>query len=325
MLNQLDMLSYLPTLPASQGVAVIDIGGNSFELAILTPEPRLLTHKFNLISGKSIGEWGYLSTEAIEVFEKALIEASTLLKQHGVETDHILAVATSGLRDAANGQDMVSLAHQYQIPLKIISGLEESELIYTSVLEALPEARPQSNLVIEIGGGSTELVPGEGSNHPTKALIQVYPWGTGRFGLKDLFDIEKRQWVQDSVQQALSESIPSDSKSLYQSRHTYIKSATEWKGLQQYSLDSGHSDLLSNGLSLDAIQSILTTNGLEKLQKQWRLDYPHLCKLVTKLCILSILLSELQINQIGFGPDWGLKFGLLKQLLSQLAASQNNG
>ncbi|MCC5911824.1 MAG: Ppx/GppA family phosphatase, partial [Clostridiaceae bacterium] len=96
--------------------------------------------------------------ENLEAFQVFVTKA----KAYGAEAIH--AIATSAVRDAANGKEFVELAlEKTGIKVEVIDGATEATLGYQGVLMGLKEAgETTAILVIDIGGGSTEFILGKG-------------------------------------------------------------------------------------------------------------------------------------------------------------------
>lgn len=108
--------------------------------------------------GFRINETHRINSEAAKLTLQALRKYKKITEEF--EVDEIIACATSALRDAINGQNFInSVSRTIGIPIKIISGEEEANLLY---LVALNEFRDKNKnlLLIDIGGGSSELVFG---------------------------------------------------------------------------------------------------------------------------------------------------------------------
>jgi exopolyphosphatase/guanosine-5'-triphosphate,3'-diphosphate pyrophosphatase len=85
----------------------------------------------------------------------------------------ILAIGTESLRAAANGAEFLARAEAAGVPLRVISGDEEARLSFRSVAASLPLPVGMRRSVLDIGGGSTELIvgtphvePGPGAQAP---------------------------------------------------------------------------------------------------------------------------------------------------------------
>ena len=143
-------------------VAAIDIGSNSFHLIIarqvqneLRPIERM-SEKVQLAAG--MNEEG-LSKEAV----KRGIKCLQRLKQRldAWPEARLRVVATNALRVAKNTKLFVAPAEQLLgCPIEIIAGREEARLVYLGVAHSLSDDRG-ARLVVDIGGGSTEMVIGE--------------------------------------------------------------------------------------------------------------------------------------------------------------------
>ena len=144
-------------------VAALDIGSNSFHLVvarIVAGSVQILhrvKQKVRLAEG--LNDDDILSDEAMERGLAMLKVVAESLK--GFEPDSVRIVATHTLRRARNARDFISAAKDIlPYPIEVISGVEEARLIYSGVAHTNHSDGQQ--LVIDIGGGSTEFVIGEG-------------------------------------------------------------------------------------------------------------------------------------------------------------------
>ena len=149
----------------SAPLAAIDIGTNSFHLVIARPTGN---NRFEVIDrekevvrlGSGSGDMKRLAPEAIERGIDALGRFRRLVDSHGAE---LHAVATSAVREAENRGEFVRRARdEAGVQVSVISGAEEARLIRLGVLQAVP-AFDRRHLLVDIGGGSTEFVVGEGN------------------------------------------------------------------------------------------------------------------------------------------------------------------
>ncbi len=147
-------------------VAAIDIGTNSIHLLIAAVDPVLrsfsvvLTEKSSTRLGERDEDSGELTPEAIERAFVTLRHCRELSASHGVE--QIVTAATSAVREAPNGREFLqSLQEQLGLEVDLISGQEEARLIYLGVLSGMAFG-DQPHLILDIGGGSTELILADG-------------------------------------------------------------------------------------------------------------------------------------------------------------------
>jgi exopolyphosphatase / guanosine-5'-triphosphate,3'-diphosphate pyrophosphatase len=156
-------------------VAAIDCGTNSIRLLVADVPPEgahtdLLRRMEIVRLGQGVDATGRLAPEAIERTRVVLAEYAAQSRDLGVEA--VRMVATSATRDAANRDDfeqmvMATLGQ----PADVVPGSEEAELSFlgaTASLGAAAQAHgsppPRAPfLVVDIGGGSTEFVLGDGS------------------------------------------------------------------------------------------------------------------------------------------------------------------
>jgi exopolyphosphatase/guanosine-5'-triphosphate,3'-diphosphate pyrophosphatase len=147
----------------SKRVAVIDIGTNSARLLVadvadgrVSPVER--RSKVTRL-GRGVDLTGRLATEAIEDAARAVGEYVKIVEERGAEA--VDAIATSAVRDADNGGAFIAeLRERFALSARVLGGDEEARLTYVGATAERPPAEP--TLVVDIGGGSTELVVGQG-------------------------------------------------------------------------------------------------------------------------------------------------------------------
>ncbi len=155
-------------------IAVIDMGTNSTRLLVADVEGgrvRELERRSTVTRlGRGVDTSGQLATEAIEAVCEAVAEYVAIYGPLGV--DRVAAIATSAVRDAENSAVFLAeLRERFAIDARTIDGGEEARLTY---LGALAERQAgEQTLVCDIGGGSTELVIGDGPEVSFHASLQV--------------------------------------------------------------------------------------------------------------------------------------------------------
>ncbi|MGQ0618002.1 MAG: Ppx/GppA phosphatase family protein [Acidimicrobiia bacterium] len=146
-------------------LAAIDIGTNSVHLVVARASGN---NRFEVVDrakevvrlGTGSGDMKLLSADAIERGLDTLRRFQRIAASFGAD---VHAVATSAVREADNRDEFLRRAEaEAGVRVEIISGPEEARLIRLGVLQAVP-VYDQRHLVIDIGGGSTEFVVGEGS------------------------------------------------------------------------------------------------------------------------------------------------------------------
>lgn len=143
-------------------VAALDLGTNTF-ICLLAEGEQGRIHKVekDLVEivrlGQDVQNTGSLHPEALLRAEQCLARFQKEIKAFAA--DKVIAVATSAARDAKNGHLLFELGTKYQIPIQIITGDDEAKVSFLGATFDLPKSK-ESVVVIDIGGGSTELIVG---------------------------------------------------------------------------------------------------------------------------------------------------------------------
>jgi exopolyphosphatase/guanosine-5'-triphosphate,3'-diphosphate pyrophosphatase len=142
-------------------LAAIDLGSNSFHMVIARVDANRLQpidrigEKVQLAKDMSAG---MISSEAMERGWACMRRFKERLDD--LKPDVIRIVGTNALRAARNGQTFIDRAEDILgVPVEIIAGREEARLVYLGVAHTLGD-NSENRLVIDIGGGSTELIIG---------------------------------------------------------------------------------------------------------------------------------------------------------------------
>lgn len=147
----------------SQRVAVIDIGSNSTRLLIADVDGgvSVLERQSRVTRlGRGVDLSGQLADEAIEAACKAIADYVEICREADVE--QVAAIATSAVRDASNGGAFVAeLRERFALSANVLDGEQEARLTYRGATAKHSPEVP--TLVIDIGGGSTEMVVGTGA------------------------------------------------------------------------------------------------------------------------------------------------------------------
>ena len=147
-------------------LAAVDLGSNSFHMVVARHSHGQLVildrlrEMVRLAAG--LGESGRLDDAATERALRCLERFGQRLR--AMNADSVRVVGTNALRRAKRKRWFLERARAaLGHPIEIISGLEEARLIYSGVVHTSPMS-PDKRLVIDIGGGSTEVVIGEAFN-----------------------------------------------------------------------------------------------------------------------------------------------------------------
>ncbi|MCX7592353.1 MAG: Ppx/GppA family phosphatase [Fischerella sp.] len=166
-----------PTDKRQRIIAAIDLGTNSLHMVIVRIEPTLPA--FSIIGREKetvrLGDrdlvTGCLKTEVIERAIACLRRFQEVAKTLKAET--IVAVATSAVREAPNGKEFIhKVEEELGLSIDLISGQEEARRIYLGVLSGM-EFNNQPHIIIDIGGGSTELILGDSYQERTLTSTKI--------------------------------------------------------------------------------------------------------------------------------------------------------
>lgn len=148
---------------APEQIAAVDLGSNSFHLVIA----QMHASGFKLIDrlreqvrlADGLDKERNLNAEAQERALQCLGRFAQRLT--GLPDANVRVVGTNTLRSARNTADFLERAEQaLGYPIEIVSGIEEARLIYSGVTHSLASDGDSNRLVVDIGGGSTEIIIG---------------------------------------------------------------------------------------------------------------------------------------------------------------------
>jgi exopolyphosphatase/guanosine-5'-triphosphate,3'-diphosphate pyrophosphatase len=140
-------------------IAAIDCGTNTIKL-LIGDLPEVAVRESRMVRlGQGVDRTGRLSDEALERAFAALDEYAALVAAHDV--GRIRFCATSATRDAANAEVFSEGVHaRLGVRPEVLTGAEEAALAFDGAVRNLASPPAEPVLVIDIGGGSTELVLG---------------------------------------------------------------------------------------------------------------------------------------------------------------------
>jgi exopolyphosphatase / guanosine-5'-triphosphate,3'-diphosphate pyrophosphatase len=155
-------------------VAVVDMGTNSTRLLVADVDDGRVEEieRRSTVTrlGRGVDTTQQLATEAIDDVANAVGEYIGIYEP--LEPETVSVLATSAVRDAANsGAFIAELRERFALNARILTGDEEARLTYLGAVAGRPPAG--GTLVIDIGGGSTEIVVGSGHEVTYHASLQA--------------------------------------------------------------------------------------------------------------------------------------------------------
>lgn len=147
-----------------ESYAAIDLGSNSFHMIVanlIDGQLQVIDRMKEMVRlAAGLNDRQELSKESMQQALECLQRFGQRIRQ--VPHLNVRAVGTNTLRQARNGAEFLTKAHAaLGHPIEIIAGREEARLIYSGVAHSLYD-ETHKRLVIDIGGGSTELIIGRG-------------------------------------------------------------------------------------------------------------------------------------------------------------------
>lgn len=161
-------------------IAVFDIGTNSIHMMVARIDADLTfktldREKDTTRLGDGSFEKRRLEKSSMKRAWKVIERFHEMAGEHGV--DRMFGVATSAVRDAKNGRAFVrEIFERTGVRIRVISGKEEGRLIELAARSDL-KVKGKKTLVVDIGGGSMELIAGDGRKH---YFLRSYPLGVAR-------------------------------------------------------------------------------------------------------------------------------------------------
>ena len=198
-------------------LGVLDVGSNTIHLQVMDAHPGArptptTNYKVELRLTEYLDISGAISAGGIQLLNDAIEEA--VAHAHVNETDEILAFATSALREASNGTQIISdINKKHEIDLQVLNGDEEAAMTFLAVRRWLGWSAGKL-LVIDIGGGSLEIASGIDEN--PEAAISL-PLGAARltreFLSGDPYTAKGIKSLEKHVEEIIKDSMPNSLKS----------------------------------------------------------------------------------------------------------------
>ncbi len=304
-------------------IAALDIGSNSFHFVygrIVNNHFQILhREKYRVRLASGIDKKGNLTESAIDRAVDILeILAPTVSK---LRKENFRAVATYTLRKVGNAKAFFSRAEEvFPFPIEVISGQEEARLIYQGVSHT--NANDGQRLVIDIGGGSTELIVGEG--HAINSLASL---NMGCVSFTSQFFPEG-----EITRSAFNKAVIAAKQELEQVTARFNSEGWDWKQtigcsgtikaiLRLIAAMKSEDDVVSNDvIQLDELKSL--QKKLIRFGHVEHIDLPGLNEnrrsvLCAGLSILIALFEMLSIDEMAFS-EAALREGVIYEKMDQM-------
>jgi exopolyphosphatase / guanosine-5'-triphosphate,3'-diphosphate pyrophosphatase len=193
-------------VPATR-VAALDVGSNTVPMLVAelsSAGVRRLADFMKITRlGRGVDRTGLLDPAASALTLDAIAEFVDKARAFGAQK--ILTAATAALRDAHNGAEFLKQVHQRTgVKLEIISGQTEAQLNFLAATHGLGIDPTEAMLIVDIGGGSTELIRCETGAAPAMVSLQIGSVRlTERFVHHDPPSTDERAQIYDAVREQL--------------------------------------------------------------------------------------------------------------------------
>ena len=286
-------------------VGVVDMGTNTTRLLVAQVEDGVLEELDRRTTitrlGQGVDATGRLADEAMDRVRETLAGYREVMDR--LEVERVIAVATSAMRDAANGPAFRDeLAERFGIEARTISGDEEARLTFLGAT-AGRAAGPTRRLtwVIDIGGGSTEYVVGSAGGeldfHVSTQMGSVRH--SERFLAGDPPEHAELEALAEDVRRILDEHVPAETRERTRHGIAVAGTATSLAAIDQeldpYDPAKVHGYVLTLA-ACERIQAMLAALPLERRRKVTGL---HPDRAPTIVAGATILVESIR----GFGQD----------------------
>jgi exopolyphosphatase/guanosine-5'-triphosphate,3'-diphosphate pyrophosphatase len=223
-------------------LGVLDVGSNTIHLQVMDAHPGArptpaTNYKVELRLTEYLDVSGAISASGVQLLNDAIQEAVAHARQN--KTDEILAFATSAVRDASNGAQIIAdINKKHEIDLQVLNGDDEASMTFLAVRRWLGWSAGKL-LVLDIGGGSLEIASGVDEN--PDATISM-PLGAARltreflsgdpYGSKGIKNLEKHaeELIRDSMPNSLKSHDADHFVATSKTFRTLARICAQWYG-----------------------------------------------------------------------------------------------
>ncbi|MEO7760682.1 MAG: exopolyphosphatase [Casimicrobiaceae bacterium] len=303
-------------MPEHDTIAAVDLGSNSFHLQVVRIvggqiyELDSLKESVRLAAG--LDDDKRLSEPVQDAALACLHRFGERL--HGFPPDAVRAVGTNALRVARNAGSFLGRARQaLGFPIEIIAGREEARLIYLGVAHGLP-ASDENRLVVDIGGGSTECIVGNGLDPlHTESLYMGSVSYTQRYFQDGKITPARMQRAEYAARAEL-QTITSEFSTAGWTSAFGASGTARALGEMIFQNGLGERGITAEGLQ--GLRSLLTDAGEIRRLDIAGLSADRAAIIAGGLAIMSAVVEELQIESMELSP-YALRHGVLFDLLGR--------
>ncbi len=303
-------------------LGVLDVGSNTVHLQVVDTSPGArpnptFNYKEELRLTQYIDENNLVSEEGIRKLRECIQRA--IAQSASVKTQELLPFATSALREASNGEEIISSINKdFRIDLQVLTGDEEAKLTFLAARRWFGWSSGRL-LVIDIGGGSLEMAVGIDE---TPEVATSLPLGAARltknFLKGDPYTDKSLRILRDHIENKLEQVLPSLVK--HQDTDRAIATSKTLRTIARLSGD--WFDGTGKNITIDAIRKISTK--LSEMKESERAKLPGVSEnrasqIVAGALVAESVMRNLDIKELEICP-WALREGLVLKWLDWMEA-----
>lgn len=298
-------------------LGVLDVGSNTVHLQVVDASPGArpnpnINHKEDLRLAEYLSADGFISAEGARLLREAIKRALAAAKS--ADIDELLPFATSALREAVNGAEIISRINEdFEIDLQVLSGEDEARITFLAARRWYGWSSGRL-LMVDIGGGSLELAVGV-NEVPDVALS--LPLGASRLTKDHLqgdpFTKKSIRNLRDHIERDIAEILPTIVQ--HQDSDRSIATSKTLRTLARICGDW----IDGNGkkLRIDSLRKI--TPRLAEMSQEDRAELPGVSNTRAKQITAGAFVAEavmrnLDIEELEICP-WALREGIVLKWL----------
>lgn len=303
-------------------LGVLDVGSNTVHLQIVDTSPGArpnptFNYKEELKLTQYISADNLVSDEGIEKLRSCIKRA--IEQSASVQTQELLPFATSALREASNGEEIInSINKDFKIDLQVLSGEEEAKLTFLAARRWFGWSSGRL-LVIDIGGGSLEMAVGVDES---PEIATSLPLGAARltknFLKGDPYTDKSIRALRDHIENKLEQILPSLVK--HQDTDRAIATSKTLRTLARLSGD--WFDGNGKNITVEAIRKI--SAKLSEMDESARAKLPGVSEnrasqIVAGAFVAESVMRNLDIKELEICP-WALREGVVLKWMDWMEA-----
>jgi len=298
-------------------LGVLDVGSNTVHLQVVDASPGArpnpnINYKEEVRLAEYLSADGFVSAEGTRLLRDAI--RRSLHEAKKVETEELLPFATSALREAKNGPDIIAKINEdFQIDLQVLSGEDEAKITFLAARRWYGWSSGRL-LMVDIGGGSLELAVGV---NEVPDVAMSLPLGASRLTKNHLegdpFTKKSIRNLRDHIEANLAEVLPT--LLMHQETDRAIATSKTLRTLAR--LCGDWIDGNGKKLRIDSLRKI--TPKLADMTQEQRSELPGVSitrarQITAGAFVAESVMRSLDIDELEICP-WALREGIILKWL----------